>query len=44
MGSKTNLNAKNLETLGAARLGDLLIDLSTCSAVAIRERSAKMPH
>ena len=36
MASKTTLNAKNLETLGAARLADLLIKISTGSAVAKR--------
>ncbi|PZU81897.1 MAG: hypothetical protein DI528_21015 [Shinella sp.] len=36
MASKTTLNAKNLETLGAARLADLLIEISTGSAVAKR--------
>ncbi|WP_370804700.1 DUF6880 family protein, partial [Actibacterium lipolyticum] len=36
MVSKTTLNAKNLETLGAARLADLLIEISTGSAVAKR--------
>jgi len=36
MASKTTLNAKNLETLGAARLAELLIEISTGSAVAKR--------
>ena len=36
MASKSTLNAKNLETLGAARLADLLIEISTGSAVAKR--------
>lgn len=36
MASKTTLNAKNLETLGAARLADLLIEISTGSALAKR--------
>ncbi len=36
MASKTTLNAKNLEPLGAARLADLLIEISTGSAVAKR--------
>jgi len=36
MASKTTLNAKNLETLGTARLADLLIEISTGSAVAKR--------
>jgi hypothetical protein len=36
MASKTPLNAKNLETLGAARLANLLIEISTDSAVAKR--------
>lgn len=36
MASKTTLNATNLETLGAARLADLLIEISTGSAVAKR--------
>ncbi len=36
MSSKKTLNAKNLETLGAARLADLLIEISTGSAVAKR--------
>ena len=36
MASKTTLNAKNLETLGAERLADLLIEISTGSAVAKR--------
>jgi len=36
MASKTTLNAKNLETLGTARLANLLIEISTGSAVAKR--------
>lgn len=36
MASKTTLNAKNLETLGAARLAGLLIEVSAGSAVAKR--------
>jgi len=36
MPAKTTLNAKNLETLGAARLAELLIEISTGSAVAKR--------
>ena len=36
MASKTPLNAKNLETLGAARPAELLIEISTGSAVAKR--------
>ncbi|MBI1172925.1 hypothetical protein GC209_16145 [bacterium] len=36
MASKTTLNAKNLETLGAAALADLLIEISTGSAAAKR--------
>ena len=36
MASKTTLNEKNLETLGAARLAELLIEISTGSAVAKR--------
>ena len=36
MASKSTLNAKNLETLGAARLAELLIEISTGSAVARR--------
>jgi len=36
MASKTTLNAKNLETLGAARLAELLIEISTGSALAKR--------
>ncbi len=36
MASKTTLNAKNLEPLGAARLAELLIEISTGSAVAKR--------
>ena len=36
MASNTTLNAKNLETLGAARLADLLIEISTGSAVTKR--------
>lgn len=36
MASKTTLNAKNLETLGAARLAALVIEISTGSAVAKR--------
>ena len=36
MASKTTLNAKNLETLGVARLANLLIEISTGSAVAKR--------
>jgi hypothetical protein len=36
MASKTTLNAKNLETQGAARLANLLIEISTGSAVAKR--------
>jgi len=36
MASKTTLNAKNLETLGTVRLANLLIEISTGSAVAKR--------
>ena len=36
MASKSTLNAKNLETLGAGRLAELLIEISTGSAVAKR--------
>ena len=36
MASKSTLNAKNLETLGTARLAELLIEISTGSAVAKR--------
>jgi hypothetical protein len=36
MASKTTLNVNNLETLGAARLAQLLIEISTGSAVAKR--------
>jgi hypothetical protein len=36
MASKSTLNARNLETLGAARLAELLIEISTGSAVAKR--------
>ncbi len=36
MASKTTLNAKNLEALGAERLAQLLIEISTGSAVAKR--------
>ena len=36
MATKTTLNAKNLEMLGAARLAALLIEISTGSAVAKR--------
>ena len=36
MASKTTLNAKNLETLGAELLAELLIEISTGSAVAKR--------
>ena len=36
MASKTTLNVKNLETLGAARLAELLIEISTGSALAKR--------
>ena len=36
MASKKTLNAKNLEVLGATRLADLLIEISTGSAVAKR--------
>ena len=36
MASKTTLNTKNLEPLGAARLAELLIEISTGSAVAKR--------
>lgn len=36
MASKTTLNAKNLETLGAERLAALLIEISTGSAAAKR--------
>ncbi len=36
MASKTTLNAKNLEALGAARLAELLIEISTGNAVAKR--------
>ncbi|MDP1667576.1 DUF6880 family protein [Phaeovulum sp.] len=38
MASKTTLNAKkNLESLGAGRLAELLIDISTRSAAAKRK-------
>ena len=37
MASKTTLNAKNLESLGAGRLAELLIDISTGSAAATRK-------
>ncbi len=36
MASKTTLNAKNLETLGAERLAELLVEISTGSAMAKR--------
>lgn len=36
MASKTTLNAKNLEALGAPRLAELLIEISTGSALAKR--------
>lgn len=36
MAAKTTLNAKNLEALGAARLAELLIEVSTGSALAKR--------
>ena len=36
MAAKTTLNAKNLETLGLARLAELLIEISTGNAVAKR--------
>lgn len=36
MASKTTLNAKNLEVLGAARLAELLIEISTGDAAAKR--------
>lgn len=36
MAPKTTLNAKNLEALGAQRLAELLIELSTGDAVAKR--------
>jgi len=42
MASKTTLNAKNLETLGAARLANLLIEISTGSAVAKRQLRLEM--
>ena len=37
MASKTTLNAKNLEALGAQRLAELLIDISTGSAASKRK-------
>jgi len=37
MASKTTLNAKNLETLGAERLAQLLIEISTGNAAAKRK-------
>ena len=37
MASKTTLNAKNLETLGAVRLAELLIEISTGDAAAKRK-------
>ena len=40
MTSKTTLNAKNLETLGAQRLAELLIEISTGSAA--RKRRLRM--
>ena len=36
MAAKTTLNAKNLEALGAARLAELLLEISTGSALAKR--------
>jgi hypothetical protein len=36
MAAKTTLNARNLEALGAKRLAELLIDLSTGDAAAKR--------
>ena len=36
MAPKTTLNAKNLEALGAQRLAELLIEISTGSALAKR--------
>ncbi|WP_176559504.1 DUF6880 family protein, partial [Rubellimicrobium roseum] len=36
MAAKTTLNAKNLEALGAPRLAELLIELSTGDAAAKR--------
>ena len=41
MASKITLNAKNLETLGAERLAELLIEISTGSAVVSCPRSAQ---
>ncbi|MCZ7674609.1 MAG: hypothetical protein M5U35_00150 [Roseovarius sp.] len=37
MASKTTLNAKNLEALGAERLAELLIEVSTGNAAAKRK-------
>ena len=37
MASKTTLNAKNLEALGAERLAQLLIEVSTGNAAAKRD-------
>lgn len=37
MASKTTLNAKNLEALGAERLAQLLIEISTGNAAAKRK-------
>ena len=42
MASKSTLNAKNLETLGAERLAELLIEISTGSAVAKRRLRLKL--
>ncbi len=38
MAAKTNLNARNLEALGAERLAQLLIEISTGDAVAKRRQ------
>ena len=38
MASKTTLNAKNLEALGAERLAQLLIEVSTGNAAAAKRK------
>ncbi len=44
MASKSTLNAKNLEALGAERLAQLLIEISTGDAAAKRKLRLALPE
>lgn len=41
MASKTTLNAKNLEALGAERLAELLIEITTGDAARLRRQHGR---